>query len=235
MAMFRCGTPHARCRLMRPALFLAAAFVVAAPPVNARAQTRQERDPHDAQRMEPSRGALELSGGAGLVQGVGVISRDQPSSDQLGGWGYGAFASAAYRATDAMSFGVGFAYEGLGAMRDDAARSYGARLEATRHFDPSGRADPWMKLGAGYRFVQIASSTSTPSLFAHGFEILSLRFGADFRRTTSFAFGPVGGLDLTLFTWQRWGDGPMAASAHPAVTALLTMGLQARFDIGGAR
>ena len=220
---------------MKRALFLAASFVIAFSHVDARAQTAQDREPYDVQHMDPSRGALELSAGAGLVQGVGVISRDQPSSDQLGGWGYGVSASVAYRATDAMSFGIGFAYEGLGAMRDEAARSYGARLEATRHFDPAGRADPWVKLGAGYRFVRIVSSTSTPSLFAHGFEIMSLRFGADFRRTRTFAFGPVGGLDLTLFTWQRWGDGPMAASAHPAVTALLTLGFQARFDIGGGQ
>jgi hypothetical protein len=99
------------------------------------------------------------------------------------------------------------------------------------HFAPRGRLDPWLQLGAGYRFLW-EDQTSGPRIVTHGFELAHVRAGVDLHGDAHFALGPVVGIDATLFQFQSV---PNEADVirDPRVSSFVYAGLQGRFDVGG--
>jgi hypothetical protein len=137
------------------------------------------------------------------------------------------------------SFGVNAHYEGYGssARQDTQATLQGmtAGIHATYHATPYSRVDPHLTFGAGWRLLAESPVGPGPTTFDGGIELGKIEVGIDLRPAESFAVSPVLGADLNLFAW-RLGGGEMAAPPlGTSLNAFVFAGVQARFDLGGAR
>jgi len=180
--------------------------------------------------MPAPRDALELSFGTGYTQGFGSLSR---------GVGLPSVASAGV----GFNFGLGYRinahwavlwtgeYEQFTAERSDIVDGITNTVGAQYHLAPMNKVDPWAELGAGYRYLW-ESNAYAPSVRWHGFQLVHLRVGIDFRIDPATAIGPVIGADATIFQYE---DLPYY-TVHIDDTRPSTFvyaGLQGRFDIGG--
>ena len=181
--------------------------------------------------MPAPRDALELSFGTGYTQGFGSLRR---------GVGLPSVASAGV----GFDLGVGYRinahwavlwtgeYEVFTAERSDVVDGITNTVGAQYHLAPTNKVDPWAELGAGYRYLW-ESNNYAPTVRWHGFELVHLRVGIDFRMDPMTAIGPVIGADATIFQYE---DLPYYTTVHIHDTRPSTFvfaGLQGRFDIGG--
>jgi hypothetical protein len=183
-------------------------------------------------RLAAPRNALELSFGAGYTQGFGYLTRGV-SLPSVATAGLGLDFGLGYRFSAHWALMWGGQYQELTAQRSDAAGGFASSLGAQYHFDPTHRIDPWVELGAGYRYLW-ESQQFGPVIQTHGFELAHLRAGLDLRADEQIAIGPVIGADATLFRWQDR-PGYSVYLANPQVSWFVYAGVQARFDIGGTR
>jgi hypothetical protein len=191
-----------------------------------RAQAQDER--WRAQRLETPRG-VEVSLGSGYTQGLGQDTPVQRFDDAAGG-GVGIALAIDYRAQPRWGLGVRAEYDELGPRNDDWARGFVTDLGLTYHMRPSASADPWIRLGAGYRLF--GNNATTPKILVHGVELTRLTLGYDFRVDSNLAFAPILAADLDLFSWRyAFSDHLLHQFAQPQVGAFVFAGLQVRFEV----
>jgi len=173
---------------------------------------------------------LELTVSTGYVQGIGQPRRGV--SDLSGALGPGASLDlgVGYRPSARWMLGASGSYQFYSrAELDDDSLAHGAtgRLDATYHFNPFARLDPWARAGVGYRMLHHRLSKGHDELL-HGLQLLSVTTGLDVRMQRDVAFAPILGADLDLFLWDR-----TESVEAPRLNAFVYLGVQGRFDIGG--
>lgn len=209
-----------------------AAFTLASAlaPSNATAQEVPER------RIPAARNAVEIGIGAGYSQGVGNFTRVPGDAvSDTGGPGAAVELDVGARLTERWMFGVYGSYGQF--QRSDllasgtSVRSATGGLQGQYHFDPNAMVDPWVSLGAGYRF-HVTSPDLGEDYLRHGLQLARIRFGVDYRVSRMVAVGPVLGGDVTMVISQRPpGQESLAIESANLGNALFFFGgLQGRFD-----
>ncbi len=150
----------------------------------------------------------------------------------MAGAGIGVNLDIDYRMSSHASFGVAGQYQEFSSENNTAARGAMGNLGFTFHGAPFRRADPWLRIAAGYRLLWSVHPTSgAPTTLVHGFEIAALNLGYDFRLSEGVAIAPMIGADLTLFVWEHAGNFSRALPSAQVGTFVFA-GLQGRFDAG---
>lgn len=179
--------------------------------------------------LEAPRNALELSVGTGYSQGFGNLKSGvgMPSVVTPGA---GLTLGVGYRVDPSWAVLWSGEYMELTAERTTTARSFTTGLALQYHLAPMQRVDPWVEVGAGYRFL-VEDNSVGPNLLTHGFQLGRVRAGLDFRIADAVALGPMIGADATLFIFQDFPNLQTNIS-DPTISTFIFAGLQGRFDIG---
>lgn len=202
----------------------------------ATAGAQEHNESYLAQHVRAPSDALELKLGTGYTQGFGTIAPGRGLGD-VAGSGIGVSADVDYRVAPTWSFGVEGQYQEFTSEQNSSARGAALNLGATYHFQPIVRGDPWLRLGAGYRWLWENDPTNATgiSVVRHGFDLLTAKIGYDIRVSEDVALAPVIGADLTTFVWETPSNGTEHAMSSAEVATFVYAGLQGRFDIGGSR
>jgi hypothetical protein len=176
------------------------------------------------------RRALELTVSTGYTQGFGQLSEGVGLPSVVAA-GFGIDFGIGYRISPRWAVLWAGQYQRFTAERARAAEGFTSTVGVQYHFAPTRRVDPWIDLGAGYRFLW-EYPTFGPALETHGFQLAHLRAGIDFRPDEQIAIGPIIGADATMFRWQ---DRRYFTTEIPdtRVSTFIYAGLQGRFDLGG--
>lgn len=175
--------------------------------------------------------ALELSIGTGYTQGFGNVEKGRALNDTAEA-GMSLDFGAGYRLSPYWMFGMKAAYQvfqagnSLADQSQSPASGVGA-LQAGYHFAPFARLDPWLQVGAGYRYLCQCGQPGKDELL-HGFELLDAKLGMAVRVDPQVALAPLIGADVSMFIWDR--GSPIK---DPRLNTFIYGGLQARFDLGG--
>ena len=205
----------------------AAGGALAQPPEPAPYYVPYERP--SERRLEAPRNALELSLGTGYSQGFGNL-RSGVGMPSVVTPGAGLTLGVGYRIDPSWAVLWSGDYAELMAERSNTARTFTTGLALQYHLAPMQKVDPWVEVGAGYRFL-IEDSSVGPNLLTHGFQLGRVRAGLDFRIADAVALGPMVGADATLFVFQ---DFPSLQTniSDPTISTFIFAGVQGRFDIG---
>jgi hypothetical protein len=182
--------------------------------------------------LAPHSKAFEVQLSTGYTQGFGNLARGVSIGDVAGG-GLGLTLAVGYRASPRFSAEVEGQYQQYSPETSDTANGFNVNVGATFHASPESRGDPWLRLATGWRAIAqhtpagpVGFALSTSETF-HGWQVLSVRFGYDFRTWNNMAWAPFVGADLQAFFWDN--GNPSTAQIGTFVYA----GLQGRFDTGG--
>jgi peptidoglycan-associated lipoprotein len=220
---------------MKSKIVIPAALVAfaAATPGTALAQENTDES-YLRHHVDPPRSALELTVGTGYTEGFGQLTGDvgMPSVAQEG---MAVDLGIGYRLSPHWSIGTMGEFQEFRAERAHSALGAVAGLQAAYHFAPYRRVDPWISLGAGYRWLwevynnspNVPVNGNTPQVLTQGIQMARLLVGMDIRMTQEFAMGPFIGADLTEFLSQNVGG-----IGNPGVSTFVHAGLMGRFDIG---
>lgn len=185
------------------------------------------------------RNALEIGVNTGYTQGFGnVASGESVGSTADAGLGVG--LNLAYRASPGFSIGAVGQYQEFtpdDALGSDAnVRGLAAGVDATFHFAPYERVDPFLSLGSGYRLLWTAPSGPDNNVLTHGFELARVNLGLDVRISQDIAVGPMIGADLNMFVWRNPEGSPGDEQIDDRrLHTFIYGGVQGRFDVGGRR
>jgi hypothetical protein len=185
------------------------------------------------------RNALEIGVNTGYTQGFGDIASGE-SVGRTADAGLGVGLNLAYRASPGFSIGAVGQFQEFNP--DDRlgtntnVRGVAAGLDATFHFAPYERVDPFLSLGSGYRLLWSMPGGPANDVLTHGFQLARLNLGLDVRVSKDIAIGPMAGADLNMFVWRN-AEGPAgnAEIGDRRVNTFVYGGLQGRFDVGGTR
>ena len=202
------------------------------------AHAEDDRPSEDFAGVAPSN-ALELSLGNGFSQGFGTASSRMQSLGDLTRGGMSTQLGVGYRLSPRLMLGVygeGARYFAASGMPDGTV-GYGAAfgVNAQWHFMPFSRIDPWVGLGTGFRGYWVDLPNAGHHAL-HGFDVVRLRVGADYKLGPSTSVGPMLGATLTTFATQRdLATDDTVSTKNPELTAFVFAGIQGRFAIGGER
>lgn len=215
---------------MRNTIATASAGLLCVAALGATTTARAQEEAWRPRTLEAPAHALELKAGTGYAQGWGQLSPTQSIPDAAGG-GIGVTIDVDYRFAHSWSAGAQGEYDELGPRNDNASRAIAGNVGVTFHVRPDSSADPWVRLGSGYRLL---ASVDGDSVITHGFELAKATIGYDFRVDRQVAFAPVIGADVDLFGWQYlYAVHSLTTMPRAQVGSFVFAGLQARFDIGG--
>jgi hypothetical protein len=182
--------------------------------------------------LAPRWKAFEVQLSTGYTQGFGNLARGV-SIDDVAGGGLGLTAAVGYRASPRFSAEIEGQYQQYSPETSNTANGFNANVGVTFHASPESRGDPWLRLATGWRAIAqhtpsgpVGFALSTSSTF-HGWQVISVRLGYDFRTWSNMAWAPIVGADLQAFFWDN--GNPSTAEIGTFVYA----GLQGRFDTGG--
>jgi len=198
---------------------VAAVFTLVAP---ARAQTSRMETPTDKPLETPTR-APEFYGATGFTQGFGSLQSGLDVGHVVTG-GFATELGAGYRFDPHWALSLFGQYAEFDAQRATSARGLVVGAFGAYHFTPYRKLDPWVQVGAGYRFLWESEAATNTTVTTHGLELGRITVGVDMRATRDIAFAPLVGVDLTL---------PLSVS-DPRLSTFLFAGMQGRFDLGGA-
>jgi hypothetical protein len=186
--------------------------------------------PRKVSTLDAPRNALELSVATGYTQGFGQLRANVGLPSVISA-GVGLDLGVGWRISPRWAVLWTGEYQEFTAERSSHAGGLTNTLGVQYHFAPTQRTDPWAELGAGYRFLW-ETSAFAPTLYTHGFQLVHVRLGLDFRANEQIALGPIIGADATMFRYQ---DGPYFSAYIPdaRVSTFIYAGIQGRFDIGG--
>jgi hypothetical protein len=177
--------------------------------------------------------AFELKLATGYTQGFGMIAPNV-GIPSVAGAGIGVNADIDYRIDPHTSIGVAGQYQEFNSENNTAARGAMGNLGVTYHGAPLRRADPWLRLGVGYRLLwSVNPIGGGPTVLLHGFELAALNLGYDLRLSEGVAIAPMIGADLNLFLWAD-ANGVNRALSTAQVGTFVFAGLQGRFDAGSS-
>jgi hypothetical protein len=217
------------------ALSLATAALVC---TAAKAASAQETDTMTRGRVPAPRRAFEIGVNTGYTQGFGRIDSERPIGN-VADAGFTVGAQLGARVTPMMSVSATAAYNTfspdarVGTTTDVHGMVLGA--EATGHFLPSERVDPFITVGAGYRALWIVPPGTGDNTMIHGFQLARINAGFDIRATEDIAIGPFIGADVNLFVWNAPEGGPNTQLTNPVLNTYVYAGVQGKFDLGGTR
>jgi hypothetical protein len=174
--------------------------------------------------------AFELKVGAGYTQGFGTILPGV-GIPHVAGAGVGVAVDADVRVNPHWSAGLQAEYQEFASELNTAARGLVGNLGATYHASPYTTADPWLRIGAGYRMLWSVDPPGLPTTMIHGFEIAKLTVGYDLRLSGGVAIAPVIGGDVNVFVWET-ANGASASLGPAQWGSFVFAGLQGRFDAG---
>jgi len=201
------------------------------------AHAEEDRPSDDPARVAPQ-GALELTLGNGFSQGFGSPDGRTETLADLTRGGMSIQPGIAYRLDPRWAIGLygeGARYFAASGMPDGTV-GYGAAfgVQAQFHLSPFTRIDPWIGLGTGWRGYWVDLPDGHESL--HGYDLVRLRVGADYKLGPSTSVGPMLGATLTMFGTHRDAvTNDVDSTKNPEVTAFVFAGIQGRFSIGGER
>lgn len=178
--------------------------------------------------------AIELKVGFDYAQAFGGLGKSLPSLADLGTAGGELQLGVGYRLNPNLMLGIYGTGDqfGRGANVSSSASLYSATagLEANWHFLPNQVWDPFIGLGSGWRGYWVGTDQGTTSL--HGWQILRLDIGVDYRMADAVSMAPVIGADLTTFFGQQIaGQSTFYNVGTPEVNTFIYAGLLGRFDI----
>ena len=210
--------------------FVVIPVLAVARPLSAAAQ---EEPSYFQQRVTAPTNAFELTVGTGYTQPFGGL-RAGTSIRDLANAGAGVEIGGGGRVSPHWMVGGTAQYQEMGTSAPGAVavRGTNATIDVTYHGAPYDRADPWVRLGTGYRALWTSSDVA-PTALTHGLELARLTIGYDIRTSPDIALAPVVGADLNLFLWDRQG-GTSVTISSPRPNTFVYAGVQARFDIGGS-
>jgi hypothetical protein len=195
-----------------------------------------EEGPYRKQYLAAPMEAFELKLAGGYTQGFGNVlpGVGMPS---VAGAGVAGNLDLDYRMTPHTSVGFQGQYQEFTSENNEASRGLMGNLGITVHGAPFTRADPYARLGVGYRLLwsvnPVVGGVQTNTVLVHGFELANLYLGYDFRLNEGVAISPMIGADLNLFLWERFsGTGITRALPSAQVATFVFAGLQGRFDAG---
>jgi hypothetical protein len=206
-------------------------------PARAPARAEDDRTSEDGAGLAP-KNALELTLGNGFSQGFGSPDARTRTLGELTRGGMSTQLGIALRVSPFWAFGTygeGARYFAAAGMPDGTV-GYGAAfgVQATWFAAPYSQINPWIGLGTGWRGYWVDLPKGHESL--HGYDLVRLRLGADYRLGPSTSFGPMLGATLTLFGTHRDAEtNDVRSTKDPELTAFLFAGFQGRFEIGGQR
>lgn len=210
---------------------------VALAPAIALAQTaaqpaaRERSEPREPRSYPAPSNALEITAGTGYTQGLGMI-REGLSVPDVATSGVGFDLGIGYRMSPRVGLLAAGQYQALTPERGNHARGLTTSVAAQFHFAPTRVLDPWLELGAGYRFLWETPAAPGPTLLTHGIQLARARVGLDVRASEVLALGPVVGADLNMFLFQDVPGQPTNIS-DPRLNTFVFAGVQGRFDVGG--
>jgi hypothetical protein len=216
---------------------IASFALAAASASSASAQTYMEGEAPRGPVRAPAN-AFEISLGTGYNQGFGsaIPATAGMGRTALGGAGVGAELGLGYRATPSSSVQLAGAYNQQNLAGGTMIRGGTVGIDAAYHANPHERLDPWLSIGAGYRFLSEEPAGANNNQLIHGFQLARAKAGIDVRVSDSVAIAPTLGGDLDMFVWRnpegRVGNQVIRA---PKVNAFVFAGVQGRFDLGGRR
>jgi hypothetical protein len=188
--------------------------------------------PPDTSAARPKR--LELEAGAGYVVGMGALAAQQ-SYDGAPGSGMAVLAGLNYRLSRRWALGLQGEYYDFAGGPASPARGLAASAAAVWHFDGSQSADPWLRLGAGYRVLWEGDPSSVTGALVsmHGLELVQVSVGYDVTLSKSLTVAPVIGAALDAFLWE---DAPadVKQTSYTRFASLIYLGVQGRLALGGA-
>ena len=173
--------------------------------------------------------AFELSLGTGYTQGFGNL-QSGVGMPSVATPGIAVELGLGYRIDHRFMVGWQGQYAELTAERTNTARAFTTGIALQYHLAPMQRVDPWLEIGAGYRFL-VEDAAIGPTLLTHGFQLARARIGIDLRPEEAISLGPVIGADATMFLFQ---DFPNVATniSDPTIATFVFAGVQGRFDVG---
>ena len=207
-------------------------------PAVARAEVDSPSSDERQYRLAPV-GAVELTMGNGFSQGFGSAARDELDIGDLSSGGFSTQLGIGYRMSPHLM--IGWYLEGSryysGSAVPDGTVNYSAAMgvQATWHFRPFARIDPWASVGTGARghWVNLPNAQGSDM---YGVDVLRLRVGADYKLGPSTSIGPM--LGASFATLLAVDDSP-TSSLHeidsPGMSTFVFAGVQGRFEIGGKR
>jgi outer membrane protein OmpA-like peptidoglycan-associated protein len=204
------------------------------------ASAQESRRSWLTQPLDAPNQALELRIGSGYTQPFGNIAPGR-GFPEVAGAGLGVTGDVDYRLNPHWSLGFEGQFQQLTSEQNASARGFAANFGATYHFAPTVRGDPWLRLGAGYRFFWENDVVGVPgvttqgvSYLRHGFQVGAGQLGFDIRLSEGTAIAPVVGADLNIFAWQDGSNGFDQRLSSAQVATFIYAGLQGRFDLGGS-
>jgi hypothetical protein len=205
----------------------------------ASAQEKAEMRSYFNEAVRAPRNAFELSVGSSYTQGLAQPATGYSFND-LTQEGIVFGLQAGYRLSPEFSLNLWGEYNefvsGHQLTAQAGTRGFVAGVSATYHFMPRNRIDPWVLAGVGYRQLWLVGDTPATDAVWHGIEWGRINAGVDLRATEDIAFGPVIGVDLTEFIVRNpKGDAGPEEISNKRVNPYLFAGIQARFDLFGAR
>lgn len=213
----------------RCAVAVATLALIAASATTARAQ-ETEQPSYFKTHMKVPTNALETTVSTGYTQGFGMVAPGAGIGD-IAQAGMGVELGLKYRIDPWWAIGINGNYQELHGTTVAAARGVTGGIDVTYHAMPGIRVDPWLQAGVGYRMLWQNNDNPRPNVFTHGFELLKVEVGVDWRVSPAVALGPVIGADLNMFLWQDVAGGGANAMPSATLNTFVWAGLQGRFDI----
>jgi outer membrane protein W len=185
---------------------------------------------------------FELGARIGYALPMGSAQEDAKMSDAISGQ-LPLVLDAGYRITPNIYVG---AYGQIGyVMQSDKACPDGVSCSATDiklganvhyHFLPAATFDPWVGVGAGYEWLHSSASKGEMDVSStgHGFELLNLQVGGDYRLAKQVAIGPFVGFSLGQYSKASITTNGKEASGDIEKTAMhewLTLGVKGTFNL----
>jgi peptidoglycan-associated lipoprotein len=178
--------------------------------------------------VPPPQKALELTVGTGYTQGFGQLTPTVTMKD-VAQDGLGLDLAIGYRIDPHWLVGAVGEYQQLTAERADTVRGAVAGFQVAYHLAPAQRLDPWVSLGAGYRWLWERYDENDSTVLTQGLEMGKLTVGLDWRVSQAVSIGPVIGGDIDTFLVQD-----SSRIDRPDVSVFVHAGIMGHFDLGGS-
>ena len=181
----------------------------------------------------PPQDTFEVAFALGYGQGFGSVGSGVPSLRELGGIGTTIALDAGWRIDPSFMIGAygEFGAFDYGTLSDSSsAKTAAAGIQGQLHLVPGRRYDPWCAIGFGWRGYWASRDAGRHEL--QGIDLARLRFGVDYRVSSSATAGPVIGVTLTQFlSEKRPGAASWADTTDRKLSMVVFGGVGGRFDL----
>jgi hypothetical protein len=179
--------------------------------------------------------AFELTIGGGYLNSIGTTEHLASIVD-VTGQGGSLELTAGYRISPRMRLAIyGTGFQTVGSRDgDNDGHGLSAGIKSEYHFRPFRAIDPWISSGFGWKAVWLERDGEDTAL--QGIEMMRFQLGCDYRLSTDFAVSPFIGISATKYLQESSSrtDG-YDETEDRDLHWTFTSGVQARFDVGGAR